>query len=190
MRILTSVRPAVNRANSWLKAVAAYLAVAGTVTFSLFILEESFQTAMFGSWPAQDAQRWDIVLEATDLMESFIDTMDTLNYAVGWVQPFAFISYRAYAQAERLYVKGLRSKVLAHAPRLMVGREVSLEFVIKRRQKLDTGLFISGGGNIGILCDEPPEGRSVALTGMLMSIEPHYFIECPGFRRYDPLLPD
>lgn len=178
MQIITA--PA-NYINSWLSYGAAYLAVVGLVVFSLFIMEEAFQTTMFGSWPAQDAQRWDIVLESTDLMESFMDTMETINNTCGWIQPFAFVSYRAYAKAERLYIKALRSKILAHAPHLMVGRTVSLSYIVKRQQRHERAFFSSGGGNIGVMCDEPPEGTSVALTGQLMQLGNLFFIECRDF---------
>ena len=41
-----------------LTSLAVYISVTGLVTFSLFICEESIQTAMFGTWPAQDAGDW------------------------------------------------------------------------------------------------------------------------------------
>jgi len=124
---------------------AIYLSIAGLATFSLFILEEAFQTVMFGTWPAQDARRWDIVLEGTDLMEKMLKTMQIVNYSAGWIQPLAFISYRAYAQSEEFYIKSLRAKVLANAPELMVGREITLSFHVKQIKKYGDKFLLSNG---------------------------------------------
>jgi hypothetical protein len=133
------------RLKVWIAVFAMYLTIAGLVTFSLFILEESFQTVMFGTWPAQDAQRWDIVLEGTDLMEKMLKTMNVVNYSCGWIQPLAFISYRAYAQSEEYYIKSLRAKVMAHEPEMMVGREVQLKFMIKSIKKYGDKFLLSNG---------------------------------------------
>lgn len=110
------------------KGFAMYLGVAGLVTFSLFILEESFQTMMFGTWPAQDAERWDIVHEATGKMEAVQSTLKFVNSAFGWIQPLAFVSYGAYVDAEKVYLKGLRAKTLANKPSLFAGDTVEIEF--------------------------------------------------------------
>lgn len=133
------------RLKVWLAALAMYLSIAGLITFSLFMLEESYQTVMFGTWPAQDAQRWDIVLEGTDLMETIIKTMKTVNYSCGWVQPLAFISYRAYAKSGEFYIKGLRAKVLAHDPEMMVNREVKLKFRVRQIKKYGDKFLLSNG---------------------------------------------
>ena len=122
-----------------------YLSIAGLITFSLFILEESFQTVMFGTWPAQDANRWDIVLEGTDLMEKMLTTMNAVNYSCGWIQPLAFISYRAYAKSEKFYIKSLRAKVLAHEPELMVGREIKIKFKVNSIKKYGDKFLLSNG---------------------------------------------
>lgn len=129
----------------WLGVIAVYLSLAGLVTFSLFILEEAYQTAMFGTWPAQDAQRWDIVMNGTDLMETCVWWMNTMNYTVGWIQPLAFISYRAYAKSGTYYITSLRSKVLAHQPELLLGREIKIRFIIKESRKQNGKYLMSNG---------------------------------------------
>jgi hypothetical protein len=112
----------------WLKYFALYLTIAGLVTFSLFILEEAFQTTMFGTWPAQDAGRWDLVKTGAETMEKITFTMKAVNYSVGWIQPLAFISYRAYAQSADFYVQGLKAKAMQHAPILFEGEIIQMAF--------------------------------------------------------------
>lgn len=111
-----------SKIKSALQLALAIVTILGLITFSLFILEESFQTIMFGTWPAQDAQDWDTVLMGTDLMETTINTMEIVNYACGWLQPLAFIAYRSYGKAARYYIKGLRAKVFAISPQSFDGR--------------------------------------------------------------------
>ncbi|MFH1980384.1 MAG: hypothetical protein ABIL58_00940 [Pseudomonadota bacterium] len=112
----------------FLTALGIYLSVAGLVTFSLFILEESLQTAMFGSWAAQDAEAWEIVHESCVFMENINGTMTVMNYSAGWVQPFAFVSYRAYSKSAEIYIRALRAKVFARAPELFIGQDVDFNF--------------------------------------------------------------
>ena len=144
---------------------AIYLSIAGLATFSLFIFEEAFQTVMFGTWPAQDAKRWDVVLDGTDLMEKITTTMKVVNYSVGWIQPLAFISYGAYANSATFYIKALRTKVLAHAPELMEGRKVEIRFVVKSMTK-DGDEFIISNGGIKIRSKKRLKG-TIKMTGIL-----------------------
>jgi len=130
---------------SYLAVIAVYLSIAGLVTFSLFILEEAFQTAMFGTWPAQDAQRWDIVLDGTDIMDDCTWWMTTVNYSVGWIQPLAFISYRAYAKSANFYTRSLRSKVMVNQPELLLGRTIKMRFIVKEARKHESNYVMSNG---------------------------------------------
>jgi len=111
-----------------LRAVGAVLGLMGLVTFAEFIIEESFQTVMFGTWAAQDAGDWPTVKAGIDLMQRIERLQHYANYSIGWLQPLAFLSYQSYAQSERYYIRALRAKCFAHAPRLFIGEEIALEF--------------------------------------------------------------
>lgn len=142
------------------KGFAAYLAVAGLVTFSLFILEESFQTMMFGTWPAQDVERWDIVHEATGKMEAVRSTLNFVNNAFGWIQPFAFVSYGAYVDAEKIYLKGLEAKVLANKPSVFAGKTVEIEFEAETKE-FDTGKVIHRSPGMQVWSDSETIPRMI-----------------------------
>lgn len=144
---------------------AIYLSIAGLVTFSLFILEESFQTVMFGTWPAQDSKRWDVVLKGTDLMEKVVRTMKIVNYSCGWIQPLAFISYSSYAESANYYIDALRTKVIHNQPELMLGRKVEMKFVVKNIIKHDND-FVMSNGRIVFRSDKRVNGV-VELKGIL-----------------------
>jgi len=111
-----------------LSFVALIISILGLITFSLFIFEESLQVTMFGTWPAQDAGDWDMVLEGLDLMESLNLGMKVVNYSVGWLQPLAFFSYRSYSKSTDYYIKAVKAKAFARAPEVFEGREIEFHF--------------------------------------------------------------
>lgn len=116
------------RIKTVLVTIMAILTIIGVVTFSMFILEESLQTVMFGTWAAQDAQNWSLVLKGADTNRKINRVLKIVTYTFGWINPFAFIAYKDYAKAMDYYIESLEAKVLQKAPHLMAGREVSLLF--------------------------------------------------------------
>jgi len=155
------------RIKTLLAIVMLYITVAGLATFSLFILEESFQTVMFGTWPAQDAQRWDIVKIGLDLMQSTVTTMRWVTYTCGWIQPLAFISYRSYSISAEFYISALRAKCLAHRPDLFEGEIVSLEFRPNTVTVQQDSTILVTAGKIGALVATNPDRPILKLSGIL-----------------------
>lgn len=133
------------RAKSWLAVVLAILSVIGLVTFSQFILEEAFQTVMFSTWAAQDAQRYDVVLKGADIMRSINRKLKIITYSLGWIQPLALMAYFAYIDAAEIYIEALEAKILAKAPELMVGRTVSLRFKPQKVESTASGWLLVNG---------------------------------------------
>ena len=113
------------RAKTFLSILAIYLSLTGLVTFSLFISYESLKTAMFGTWPAQEAGDWEAVLAGTDVMREAATIMKWMNNGIGWAQPFSFVSYRSLVHAAESHIRGLEARVFAHAPELFDQREMS-----------------------------------------------------------------
>jgi hypothetical protein len=115
-----------------LTIAALILSVLGVITFSQFILEESFQTVMFGTWQLKDTGQWSLYLEGIDLMDDINSSLKAVTYSVGWLQPFGFISYHHYARSADFYIKGLKSMVFAKSPEAFENRKVKFEFVPER----------------------------------------------------------
>lgn len=126
---------------SFFKWFGSYLAIAGLVTFSMFIMEEAFQTTMFGTWPAQDAGEWRLVVRGVDTMEGINTTLKWTNRLGGWIQPFAFLAYGAYARSADFYIEALRAKAFANCPECFDGREITFTF---RPQEIEDGTGRSG----------------------------------------------
>ncbi len=116
------------RIKAILSAFALYLSLSGLVTFSLFLLEESIQTAMFGTWPAQDAKDWITAKSGLSAITAATKALNTMNNALGWVQPLAWVAYHAYGRSSQVYIDGLQAKIFANAPELFDGETISVTF--------------------------------------------------------------
>ena len=155
-----------------------YITIAGLVTFSLFICEEAFQTVMFGTWPAQDAKQWNIVKDGTVMMGKINLTGKIINYGIGWIQPLAFFSYRAYFKSADYYMTALESKCFANAPELFVGERVKFEFTPRsiRWSKHHNG-FILENGRIQVLCQTKPNFlQRMTIEGIIEQTENKFLI--------------
>ncbi len=154
------------RLKAFLSIAAIILSILGVVTFSLFIFEEAIQMATFGTWPAQYANDWEQVMKGADTIESINHSMKTLNYAVGWIQPFSFFSYQAYGKATDYYVESLRKKTLAAAPECFVGRKVEFVFVPDEIQTEGSKIRLANG-NIVVITSSIPETKRVRVSGLV-----------------------
>jgi len=134
----------------WLTYFAIFISVISIVTFTLFIYEESLQVAMFGTWPAQDAGDWQQVLRGLDLMETLNLQMKIITYAVGWVNPLALLSYRAYAKSTDYYIQSVKAKTFARAPEVFKERELTFTFKPHRVEQTKDGRWKSVNRRINI----------------------------------------
>ena len=97
-----------------------YLAITGLVTFSLFILEESLQTAMFSTWAAKDASDWALVMKANIFFKKTNWTMGKINDVFGWINPFSYKAYDAYHEATNFVIKANEAQIANFEPELFV----------------------------------------------------------------------
>lgn len=156
-----------NKIKNILAITMMILTVMGVVTFSLFILEEAFQTVMFGTWAAQDAQDWPTVKAGLDLMCRIQTTLKWVNYLTGWIQPLAFIAYGSYAKSAQYYIQALQAKTLAHAPELFIGEKITLSFTPRTQEIRADGSILATNGKIQVVLPAGlPEG-AYRLSGRL-----------------------
>lgn len=147
-RIVDPIRRKLKR---WITYAAIFISIISIVTFTLFIYEESLQVTMFGTWPAQDAGDWEQVLRGLDLMETLNLQMKIIIYSVGWVNPLALLSYRAYAQSTDYYIQSVKAKAFARAPEVFDGRELEFMFKPARVQQMADGRWKSVNRKLNIL---------------------------------------
>jgi len=123
---------------SALKIFFAYITLCGLVMFPCFIAEEAIQVAVWGTWPAQDAKDWDLVMNGCNIVDSINTTLKIINYSIGWIQPLAFFSYKAYSNATDYYVKSLKTKIFAHSPGTLDGHIITATISLKKAKVMDT----------------------------------------------------
>jgi len=157
--------------------VLIYLSIAGLVTFSLFIHEEAIQTTMFGTWPAKDAKRWDVVLDGIDLIKKINFSMKVINYSVGWIQPLAFLSYRAYGKAADYYVNALSTETFANAPDLFIDRMVDVSFKPKKIIHLENGQYLAVNNNLGFFTNSRSGLQRRRIIGRLVKDGKYFIIQ-------------
>ena len=142
-----------------LTLIMIYLFLISTIVFSLFIMEEAGQVFIWSTWPAQDAGRWDLVKNGLDGIESTRKTMNTINYSFGWLNPFAFVSYRAFVKSMGAYEASLRANILKRDPAAYLGEEIQFEFTAVSMMKDRQGIRLIGGGLVIWVEEEMRPGR-------------------------------
>jgi len=159
-----------------LTIVFAYISVVGLVTFALFIHEEAIQTTMFGTWPAKDINRWDIVLEGTALMGKINHSAKIINYSIGWIQPLAFFSYRAYSKSTDFYIKATEAEAFAHSPQYFIGKQVKFKFYPKNITRNQDGKWIATNNRLAIISDEQIKFNTIDVEGELIKYKQYFAV--------------
>jgi len=146
--------------------LAIYISITGLVTFSLFILEESIQTAMFGTWPAQDAKDWELVRFGCDRMRDANTMMKVINYSLGWIQPLAFLAYKSFSESAESYIQSLEARIFANAPEVFRGKTMTFAFTPQSVVENPDGLYAHINHRVRFLSAERLfPGRSRRVTG-------------------------
>ena len=139
-----------DRFKTVLQTFMYYLAIAGLVTFTLFIHEEAIQQAVWGTWPAQDAKQWQQVKIGIELIDKINTSMKIINYAAGWVQPLALISYHYYSKSTDFYIESLRVKCFVNDPKLFDGEQISVKFTPKSIKKISETNYLATNKQLSI----------------------------------------
>lgn len=108
--------------------ILVYITIAGLYTFTAFILEESLQCVTWASWGIERMGNYAALKSAHDTMLRINHTLASLNSWLGWLNPIAKISYRAYHDATEHYLESMRLKIIATAPELFADQSVTFTF--------------------------------------------------------------
>ena len=138
-----------------LTIIATYISLIGLVTFSLFIMEEGLQTIMFGTWAAQEAKDWKLVLDGCDKMRQIEKLIRRTNRTLGWVQPLSYLAYKSYADSTEYYIRSLEMKTFSYDPGLFEGRKVIMNFTPKRAVKTGDDQYMLLAGRTFVKSDKP-----------------------------------
>ena len=130
--ILKNIKKLLKRIKNFATIVILYISLAGLYTFTAFILEESQQQIIWGTWPAKDAKNWELVLDGCDLLKDINRSLKILNWSVGYIQPLALLSYHCYWKSTDYYIKSLEALIISKEPQLFNNRIVNLKFTPQR----------------------------------------------------------
>ena len=110
-----------------------YITLAGLVTFSLFIIEESLQTVMFSTWAAKDSKEWPLILNANRFFKKTNATLDFINTYFGWINPFSLYAYDSYSKATNHFVLANEANLAAFATELLVEEQEEITLYLNVR---------------------------------------------------------
>lgn len=130
-----------------------YLALCGLFSFNNFILEEAFQTVMFGSWGAFEAREYRLIKREIATMEKLRTTLKVVNNCGGWLNPFGWFAYQGYVDAEREYIDATKAKLFAQAPEVFEGEVVTFTFIPQETEPGD-GYNTYRNGRISVIASK------------------------------------
>lgn len=128
-----------------------YLGLCGLVTFNCFILEEGFQTVMFSSWSSFDAREYRLIKREIQTLRGLQFALNVMNNIGGWLNPFGWVAYRGYVNAEEEYIHAMDAKLFANAPELYNGEIVTFTFTPQEEEPGDNGLSYYHNGKITVV---------------------------------------
>jgi hypothetical protein len=127
-----------------------YLGFVGLFSFNSFILEEAFQTVMFGSWGAFQAREYRLIKHELATQETLRTTLQVVNNIGGWLNPFGWFAYNGYVNAEREWIDATKAKLFAEAPEVFDGEVVTFTFTPQEEEPLD-GYSAYKNGTVTVL---------------------------------------
>ncbi len=158
----------------FLAILLAYLTIAGISTFTQFILEESIQTTMFGTWQTKNDP--DTKFMGLNLMTKINDRLEFVNKWLGWLHPIALMSYRSYAKATDFYIQAGYSQLLIEHPEAILGRTISFTFTWNEVERFD-GYSVLRAGKMLVRVKEPPKTNPARITGTVIGMSSKVLIE-------------
>jgi hypothetical protein len=152
----------------WIKKIGSvfkfWLMISGTIGFSLFILEEASQIATFSTFMSKTNQDYELVLKAADIMEKNNNLIKVINKYVGWINPFGYISYNQYAEAQKIYSDECIMLVLRNQPELLENRIIEIAFTPKEIINEQNG-YLHKNGKIQVIGYNNNELRTINMKG-------------------------
>ena len=148
------------RAKRWERiwtGLKIYLVIVGLFSFPMFILEESTQVAIWGTWQAKDDMA--TLLEGMEVVEDINAWEWRINLSLGWLQPIGFKSYQGWCRATDYWIEATQARILTKEPELLEGRTIRLRFNPKYTRNLADKTVLEYG-NVQIELPEPPDEGS------------------------------
>lgn len=147
------------------QTIAAILTVLGIVTFTLFIFEEATQMVVYGTWAADKAKDFKLQLKGVRVVETLNSQVKWINNGIGWIHPFAFFSYRGWADATDYWIEAQHARLFAQAPEIYAGQKVKVNVTPERIDHLEDGIVILTAGQLTVITKERDLSPPVLVEG-------------------------
>lgn len=159
----------IKRISEALKTIASILAIFGVITFSCFIYEEAIQMSVYSTWQAKSSNNWALLKKGANTADALNTQLKWLNLSIGWINPFAFLSYRGFSQATDVWVESTHAMILANEAQLFSGEEITIEFKPERVWR-EAGYNIGQNGKIRIKTDQNiTPGQWSSIRGIILT---------------------
>lgn len=155
------------RFSTFLKWAAVYLAVAGTFSFSCFLMEESIQLLSFAQFSASDTKQYHLMKRNLDLMEEVNSNLKFINKWFVWMVPPQRLGYGFYTQATDHYIDTLKAEVMANDPSVYAGEQVSLYFTARKVVTAQNGRWVASSPRVKVIFDKAPGKGAMRVEGKL-----------------------
>jgi hypothetical protein len=142
--------PAISMVERIKTGLKLWFMIAGTIGFCLFIIEEASQMATFSTFLSKNNSDLTLMLEASEIMDINNDLIYGINKWIGWINPFTYVAYNKYADAQDLYSNVVKQHILSASPELLEGRYLEFEFTPR---SIENGVMING--RIKVISDTP-----------------------------------
>ncbi len=97
----------------WVKLLLVYFFLFSTVGFTMFIFEESMQTAMFASFGYAAAKDWAGLEWHLHIMKFVHRASELYIRSVGWLNPLMWPAYLVYLEANESYLHAVEARLRA-----------------------------------------------------------------------------
>ncbi len=152
----------------WLKAILTYIALSGIFGFSCFLMQEGSQMLSFANFSASDTHQYQLMKQNIEYMEEINKSIRFLNKYFLWLIPPQQKSYEHYANSLELYIQTLEMEVMANAPILYTGQEITIDFMYKSYTPGKNNLFVLKNQKVKVIVDQIPTNYVINVTGTVL----------------------
>jgi len=109
----TMIQEIVSGKPLWVKLLLVYFFLFSAVGFTMFVFEESMQTAMFASFGYAAAKDWPGLERHLHIMKFVHRASELCIRSVGWLNPLMWPAYLVYLEANEAYLHAVEARLRA-----------------------------------------------------------------------------
>jgi len=108
-------------------------------------------------------------MQGCNIVDNINTTLKIINYSIGWIQPLAFFSYKAYSNATDYYIESLKAKIFAHSPESLIGQTLTVTINL-RGATIKDSLYHLKNSSIFVSLPENSATPTMRITSIVKKI--------------------